>query len=167
MISVRDFIVKDDSPRDQVTVGADTVLYSRFVQRLVKDMGSNTQDILHAAVGISGEAGELLDAVKKHWAYGRELDRTNAIEELGDLEFYMTAMRLLLCVSRDEVLQYNAFKLQKRYSSGTYSDAQAQARADKAVAAEDPLPAIEHGNLLLQENPMLVRSDSRLAEPLP
>ena len=48
---------------------------------------------LHAVAGIVTEAGELQDALKKHLFYGRPLDRTNLIEELGDLMWYVA----LLC----------------------------------------------------------------------
>lgn len=43
---------------------------------------------LHAAIGLSTEAGELLDAFKKALFYGQELDRTNVLEEVGDLLWY-------------------------------------------------------------------------------
>ena len=86
---------------------------------------------LHMAVGISGESGELLDAIKKHVFYCKPLDRENVVEELGDLEFYMEGLRQSLGITRDEVLEANIQKLFKRYSSGKYSDQQAQERADK------------------------------------
>lgn len=87
--------------------------------------------LLHMAVGISGEAGELLDAVKKHAIYQKPLDMTNVIEELGDLEFFMEGLRAALGISRDEVLAKNISKLSMRYHSGNYSNQQAQQRADK------------------------------------
>ena len=87
---------------------------------------------LHMAVGIAGEAGELLDAVKKAAIYRKPIDRANVVEELGDLEFYMEGLRQGLGITRQEVLDHNIAKLSKRYSSGTYSDKQAQERADKA-----------------------------------
>lgn len=87
----------------------------------------------HMATGVSGEAGELLDAVKKHAIYVKPLDRANVVEELGDLEFYMEGLRASLGITREETLEANKMKLLgKRYASGSYSDAQAQARADKA-----------------------------------
>lgn len=110
--------------------------YPEFVAALLKEMGTPTLNILHAAVGISGESGELLDAVKKHWAYGKELDITNVIEELGDLEFYMQAMRNLLQLTREEVIAVNMAKLAQRYEGLTYSDEAAIARADKAHQEE-------------------------------
>jgi NTP pyrophosphatase (non-canonical NTP hydrolase) len=87
--------------------------------------------LLHMAVGIAGEAGELLDAIKKHAVYQKPLDIENVIEELGDLEFYMEGLRESLLITRDATLSHNVEKLQRRYSTGTYSNEQAQQRADK------------------------------------
>jgi len=84
------------------------------------------------ATGVSGEAGELLDAVKKAVIYDKILDRDNVIEELGDLEFYMEGVRQLLEISREETLSRNMEKLVVRYHNYQYSDAAAQERKDKA-----------------------------------
>lgn len=107
--------------------------YPDMVKTLFKTKGFNADadGMLHAAVGVAGEAGELLDAVKKVWAYGKVLDYENAIEELGDLEFYMEALRQQIGVSREDVLQANQEKLAKRYPGFRYSDSHAQARLDK------------------------------------
>ncbi|HEO0816986.1 TPA: nucleoside triphosphate pyrophosphohydrolase family protein [Acinetobacter baumannii] len=91
-------------------------------------------DLLHMGVGASGEAGELLDAIKKATIYRKSLDVDNVIEELGDLEFYMERIRQIIGVSREETLKRNVAKLSKRYSSGKYSNEQAKERADKVVA---------------------------------
>lgn len=88
-------------------------------------------DLIHAIMGISGEAGELLDAIKKHVIYNKDLDITNVIEEMGDIEFYMRQLRQRLGISRDECLEFNVVKLRKRYGE-KYTDAAAQERADKA-----------------------------------
>ena len=85
---------------------------------------------LHMAVGIVGEAGELIDAIKKAVIYRKPLDRVNVVEELGDLEFYMEGLRKKLNITREETLIGNIDKLGKRYADG-YSDKAAQARADK------------------------------------
>lgn len=42
----------------------------------------------HGIIGMMTEAGELLDQMKKHWFYGRELDVVNIKEELGDILWY-------------------------------------------------------------------------------
>lgn len=92
-------------------------------------------DLIHMAMGISGEAGELLDAIKKHVMYNKDLDIKNVVEELGDLEFYLEGIRQTLQITRAETLEANNAKLltgkNARYASGAYSDQQAQDRADK------------------------------------
>lgn len=107
--------------------------YPDTVRALFKTTGMNAEAdaMMHAAIGVAGEAGELLDAVKKVWVYCKPLDVPNAIEELGDLEFHMEALRQLIGVSREEVLQANQEKLAKRYPGGVYSDQYAQMRLDK------------------------------------
>jgi len=87
-------------------------------------------DMIHAVLGISGEAGELLDAIKKHVIYGQPLDLDNVIEELGDLEFYMQRLRYRLQIPRHEIITKNADKLRIRYGR-SYSDKSAQQRRDK------------------------------------
>jgi NTP pyrophosphatase (non-canonical NTP hydrolase) len=104
--------------------------YSEFVSARFTKRHEGDDGLMHCAVGIAGEAGELLDAVKKLWVYGKALDHANAIEELGDIEWYMEAMRGLLGVTRDQVIAANVAKLEKRYPTH-YSDELALARLDK------------------------------------
>lgn len=49
--------------------------------------------ILHMAVGLSGEAAELLQAFAVSTWSGMDLDRDNCVEELGDLEFFLQGLR--------------------------------------------------------------------------
>lgn len=86
---------------------------------------------IHMVMGISGEAGELLDAIKKHVIYRKPLDMENVVEELGDIEFYLEGLRQSLGITREQTLQHNINKLGKRYKGHLYSDQQAQDRADK------------------------------------
>lgn len=111
-------------------VAPSPVRYDMFVKQLFK---ADTQEgqMIHVALGIAGEAGELVDAIKKRCIYGKRLDIDNVIEELGDLRFYMEALCNVLQIEDQEVLQANANKLAKRYKSLTYSSEAAIARADK------------------------------------
>jgi len=93
--------------------------------------------IIHMAMGISGEAGEVLDAIKKYVIYRKPVDMEHLIEELGDIEFYMEGLRQELAISREEVLEGNIAKLNKRYSGGSYSDDAAKERADKVEDTEE------------------------------
>lgn len=88
-------------------------------------------ELLHAAIGLAGEAGELLDTVRKHVFDGHDLDVGNCIEEMGDLAFFFQAMLHALGVDRVYIEALNQAKLDERFKDG-YSDKAAQERADKA-----------------------------------
>lgn len=87
--------------------------------------------LLHMVVGVAGESGELLDAIKKHVIYNKPLDTANVVEELGDLEFFMEGLRQSLGITREQTLLANMSKLHVRYDRMVYSDKQAQERKDK------------------------------------
>ena len=108
--------------------------YSKFVHTKAKPMEFK-DSLCHGALGVCGEAGELADAIKKHWAYGKELDVNNVIEELGDLTFYMQLIMNTLGITWEEVIQGNIDKLNKRYKE-KYSNAEAIDRADKKEAED-------------------------------
>lgn len=100
-------------------------------EQIIAELTPEKAHQLHMAVGVSGESGELLDAIKKAVIYNKPLDVENVIEELGDLEFYMEGLRQSLNITRHDTIVANIKKLGKRYSDGGYSNQQAQDRADK------------------------------------
>lgn len=102
--------------------------YTNMISRIQEEQKGK---LLHASIGIAGESGELLDAVKKHLVYGKELDRANLEEELGDVLFFVAMACNSLGVTMEEVLSKNVQKLSKRYSSGSFSEQEAKERLDK------------------------------------
>lgn len=87
--------------------------------------------MLHMAVGLAGEASEMLQQVVGY-VLGAQLDGENVREEAGDASFYIVGLLNGIQTSLGEALMANKAKLLgKRYKNG-YSDAAAQARADKA-----------------------------------
>lgn len=106
-----------------------------MVEKLFKKDYDQSMMLLHAVMGIAGEAGELVDAIKKHVFFGKELDKENVIEELGDILFYLEAMAQLLNVSKTQLMGHNVDKLltgaKARHKSGSYSDEAQNARSDK------------------------------------
>ena len=74
-----------------------------------------TVRLVHAMIGMCTEAGEFQDMMKKHLMYGKEIDRTNLVEELGDLMWYVGLACSELGVSLDEVMAKNNAKLAARY----------------------------------------------------
>jgi len=93
-------------------------------QRLQND---GCKRLLHAGFGLSTEAGEFLDALKKHIFYGKELDRVNLREELGDLFWYMAIACDELDVPFEALMQRNIEKLKARYGE-KFSEEKAEKR---------------------------------------
>lgn len=74
--------------------------------------------LINGVMGLCGEAGEVIDIVKKHLAQGHELDREKIIKELGDVAWYMAEIATVLDVELEDVLAQNIEKLKKRYPEG-------------------------------------------------
>jgi len=78
---------------------SNTTTYQQFVNSIVKpgdeiicQLTPQKAHMLHMAVGVSGEAGELLDAIKKNCVYQKQIDLNNVMEEAGDILFYLTGL---------------------------------------------------------------------------
>jgi NTP pyrophosphatase (non-canonical NTP hydrolase) len=74
--------------------------------------------IVWNAVGIAGEAGEVVDNIKKGIFHQHGLDENKVKEELGDLLWYVAGLCTQLGLDLDEVMVANIEKLQKRYPGG-------------------------------------------------
>ena len=74
---------------------------------------------------------QLLDAAKKYSIYEKPLDLKETIKQLISIRVWLCAIYDELDITRDEAIEANIAKLGKRYSSGSYSNNQAQTRADK------------------------------------
>lgn len=90
-------------------------------------MNDGTKRLLHAGIGLSTEAGEVLDALKKHIFYGKELDKVNLAEELGDLFWYMAILADELGIEFESVMDRNITKLKARYGE-KFSEEKAEKR---------------------------------------
>lgn len=82
------------------------------------------QRVLNAALGLSGEAGEVADHVKKWQMQGHQLDTEHIAKELGDLLWYINLMADCIGMDLEELAQKNLDKLYKRYQDGKFSSDQ-------------------------------------------
>jgi NTP pyrophosphatase (non-canonical NTP hydrolase) len=71
--------------------------------------------LFHGTIGVATESGELLDALKKHVFYGKELDVVNVAEEIGDLMWYINLLLDELDIPMETVMERNIEKLTARY----------------------------------------------------
>lgn len=75
----------------------------------------NVARLLHAGLGLATEAGEILDQIKKHVYYGKDLDFINLKEEAGDLMWYMAILADTCGLKLESIMATNIIKLKKRY----------------------------------------------------
>ena len=73
-------------------------------------------------MGISGEAGEVTDYLKKVLFHGHELDIDKVKDELGDVLWYVSTIASTCGVALSDVASANIEKLKKRYPEGFDSD---------------------------------------------
>ena len=66
--------------------------YAPLALRTVKWLPDPAEDLQHAQVGMVTELGELFDAWKKVAIYGKVVDNVNAIEEIGDVFWYVNLL---------------------------------------------------------------------------
>lgn len=65
--------------------------YAPLAMRTCKELPT-ADHINHMCLGIVGEMGELVDAIKKAYVYGKGIDQTNIVEEVGDVSWYTAGL---------------------------------------------------------------------------
>jgi NTP pyrophosphatase (non-canonical NTP hydrolase) len=99
--------------------------YPKLVERLneLEGQGADVSRLLTAAFGMSAEAGEFTEVVKKIFLQGKPYTEDNIFHmkrELGDLCWYLAQACMALDTNFDEVLQMNYEKLSARYPAGSF-----------------------------------------------
>ena len=99
--------------------------YYDFSQRIaiLQDQDFPTERLLTAAVGMSAEAGEFTEIIKKIIFQGKPVNEENLFHlkrELGDIMWYVAQACMGLGVSLDEVIEMNVDKLKARYPGGEF-----------------------------------------------
>ena len=100
--------------------------YPKLVDRLneLKAQGADVSRLMTAAFGMSAEAGEFTEVVKKIFLQGKPYTEENVFHmkrELGDLCWYLAQACIALDITFEEVLEMNYEKLSARYPEGTFS----------------------------------------------
>ena len=109
--------------------------YIDFQDRLqeLEIQGFPTERLLTAAVGMSAEAGEFTEIVKKIIFQGKPVNQENLFHlkrELGDIMWYVSQACIGLDISLEEVIQMNFEKLSARYPEGAFTIERSENRVE-------------------------------------
>ena len=112
--------------------------FPEFADRLndLKIQGFPTERLLTAAVGMSAEAGEFTEIVKKIVFQGKPVNEENLFHlkrELVDIMWYVSQACIGLDISIEEVIQMNFEKLSARYPEGAFSIERSENRKENDV----------------------------------
>ncbi len=86
-----------------------------YLEKAKRTLSTQNDLVEHMAYGLVTESGEILDALKKHKFYGRDLNIQNLKEECGDLMWYLYQLLEALEYSPEDCRKDNIWKLLKRY----------------------------------------------------
>lgn len=102
-------------PNEYQQLALRTEVTPLFVNDAAGNPSAFLSRLFHGAMGMDTEQAELMDMLKKHFIYGKQLDEVNVLEECGDGLWYI-ALALDACgFTLEEAMVKNIEKLRKRY----------------------------------------------------
>ena len=93
----------------------------------------NIPPLITAAFGLTAEAGEFTEVVKKIILQGKPYNEDNIFHmkrELGDICWYLAQACMALDTSFDEIMEMNVDKLKARYPGGEFDVHKSENRKD-------------------------------------
>ena len=100
--------------------------YAQLLSRMTELEANDDADVprlLTAALGLTAEAGEFTEVIKKVFLQGKPYTLDNVFHlkrELGDICWYLAQACMALDTDFNEILQMNYEKLSARYPEGTF-----------------------------------------------
>ena len=100
--------------------------FAQLLKRLSEleaEADCDTPHLLTAALGLTAEAGEFTEIVKKIILQGKPYNEDNVFHmkrELGDICWYIAQACMALDTTFDEIIEMNVEKLKARYPGGEF-----------------------------------------------
>lgn len=88
------------------------------LQKEQKVFNIDIPGLINGALGLTGEAGEVSDLLKKGIFHGKGIDMLHLKEEIGDVCWYIALLCEAANFDLDEILAFNDNKLKERYPDG-------------------------------------------------
>lgn len=90
----------------------------QYQQQAYTTATATSQNIYYMTMGMTGEAGEIANKVKKIMRDARAIDREDLAKEIGDVLWYVAGICTVLDLDLDDVAEANLKKLADRKARG-------------------------------------------------
>lgn len=121
--SLNDSLIKELARRQDAlrqVIDNDADAYQQNVLKYAPDHHDYLLNVIYAAMGMCGEAGEASELVKKYAYHGHTIDTEHLARELGDVLWYVSYMAYLFGYPLGKIMAMNQEKLAKRYPDGKF-----------------------------------------------
>lgn len=111
----------------------DADIYQLDVLKYAPDYQHYMPNVLYAAIGMCGEAGEVSELIKKYAYHEHTIDTEHLARELGDVLWYVSYMANLFGYSLGKIMEMNQEKLAKRYPDGKFDAERSKNRKEDDI----------------------------------
>jgi NTP pyrophosphatase (non-canonical NTP hydrolase) len=89
--------------------------YQKKAISTAKPWDDQNMRLAYYTLGLTGEAGECADAIKKHLSGSKQIDPDAIKRELGDVLWYINALSTYFNFDLDDIAQTNIAKIKARH----------------------------------------------------
>lgn len=121
--NLNDLLMKELARRQgalRQVIDNDADAYQQNVLKYAPDHHDYLLNVIYAAMGMCGEAGEASELVKKYAYHGHTIDTEHLARELGDVLWYVSYLAYLFGYPLGRIMAMNQEKLAKRYPDGKF-----------------------------------------------
>ena len=92
--------------------------FNEYQNAAKRTLYGNEQVLTNCALGLAGEAGQVVDLVKNYTFRGQKLDRQQLTHEMVDVLWYLSQIAEWADIPFDDVAKNNIAELNRRYPEG-------------------------------------------------
>lgn len=106
--------------------------YQNYAYQNIQEHYNQKEEMMHWAIGLGEESGEVLSVVKHRYYAGCYKDDDDMLEdlvnELGDVLWHVSALCTAIGIGLEDVAKYNVAKLSNRYPNGKFEKERSETR---------------------------------------
>lgn len=95
--------------------------YQDLAAKFKKNWDNPDCELAYLGLGVSGEAGEVTDVIKKHFVGSKQINPDDLAKELGDVLWYVSQIAQFYGFKLSDIAQINIDKLRARHGGEQWS----------------------------------------------